>query len=331
MQDIFVPTSRPEDGLVGPLHTVTYVTAAPDEVGRAFVEGFELGESDALTNEHTDDQGARTRLSLAEIPNWRVRAYTASGEAANIQVRVVGVGEDQPVVRSEYMGLHLGGATVGFPITDLPTHAERMENLGFQSTVGVKELEFTSPEGQTYISAEVLYLAPENVFLLGVMRPDIFVPVGPMAAGRGIGGPAYSARCVSDADAAGAFLDEVLGFEKRRDMELPIGENSALLLPAGMDERFIQAFAPGSSSGYLVMMDHRDANLPEAAASRSPHRGIVMWSFETTDLDAVYQKAQAFGARILQEPSEGPSPFIPARRVMQVEDPCGFPYEIFER
>ena len=54
-----------------------------------------------------------------------------------------------------------------------------MSDLGFKSTIGVKEMDFQSPTGEVYTSAEVVYYAPDNVYFLGIKRSDILVPVGP--------------------------------------------------------------------------------------------------------------------------------------------------------
>ena len=54
------------------------------------------------------------------------------------------------------------------------------------------------------------------------------------------------------------FFKEVLGYEIRRDVEFEIDDNSAINIPQGIKERFIQGFSPGSSTGYIVLMDHGD-------------------------------------------------------------------------
>ena len=233
-------------------------------------------------------------------------------------------------MREAYHGLYVGGATVSFPIADLRAHEQRMSALGVESTMGVKELEFTSPEGETYVSAEIVYKAPDNVFVMGVTRPDVFIPVGPMDASTGIGGPAYSARCVARTDATIAFFSDVLGYEVRRDMVIVVDGSSAINLPEGTEERFVQAFAPGASTGYAIFMDHGAATMSAVDQYGPPNRGIVMWSFATDDLDEVLRRATDTGAVVLKESGAWASPFLAAGRSLLLRDPDGFPIEIFE-
>jgi len=330
MEDIFVPKSSSDDALVQQLHTVTYVTADKEGVQRAFLKGYGL-ESSGWNSPSLTERSALNLYFGFEGNDWEVCIFYKSGQGANIQVRVIYNPDDAPLVRSKYDGLVVGGATISFPKADLYAHEKVMADLGFKSTIGVKEMEFQSPTGEVYTSAEIIYFAPENVYLLAVKRPDIFVPVGPSDVKNGLAGPAYSARCIAEADKIIDFLETVMGFEIRRDVVFPIGEKSAMLLPEGSEERFIQAFAPGSSTGYLVLMDHGDDNkLSDAPSLGTPNRGIVMWSFETRNIDEVYSRARTANVEILQAPKSFESPFLLSRKTLLLKDPGGFMIEIFE-
>lgn len=329
-QDIFIPESALEDALVEQLHTVTYVTAEKERVETLFREGYQLNSSGWEIPKGEEAQQLSDYFGF-DHQSWEMACFLKEGEGKNVQVRVLYSAEPAPLVREEYNGFITGGATLSFPKPDLYEHEKRMKALGFNSTMGVKEMEFQSPTGEVYISAEIIYLAPENIYVMGVKRPDIFVPVGPMDPSNGVGGGAYSARCVEDADAVNAFLQNVLGFEIRRDVVFEIGEKSALLLPEGATERFIQAFAPGSSTGYVVVMDHGKDNKPSRALTYGPpSRGLGMWSFKTKNIDEVFARAQSAGLKVLQEPTSLNSPFLGCSKVMLMHDPSGFPIEVFE-
>ena len=328
--DIFIPDSSKEDAIVEALHTVTYVTGEKEGIEKAFVEGYGLQSSGWVSPLPSERQALNTYFGFSN-DDWESCAFYKTGAGANIQVRAIYNPIKTPSIRHEYDGLIVGGATVSFPKEDLYSHERLMAKLGIKSTIGVKEMEFESPSGEVYVSAEIVYLGPEHTYLLAVKRPDIFVPVGPMDPVTGIGGAAYSARCVANADEVNEFLHSVLGFEIRRDVTFTVGERSALLLPEGVEERFIQAFAPGSSSGYLVIMDHGQNNRTSQAPDlASPHRGIVMWSFKTKDIDQVHDRAIEAGIEILQAPDERKTPHIPCRKTLLMKDPGGFLIEVFE-
>ena len=327
MEDIFVPKSSPEDAVVSPLHTVTIITSDRETFERIFIEGYGL-ES---TGWSTLDADAAKYLGFLAEQHLTVCGFTKSGEGANIQIRLIHVEEETPKVRPGYSGLYTGGATLSFPMKDLHAHEEIMKSLGVESTIGVKEMEFTSPTGETYISAEIVYKAPDCIFVMGVTRPDIFVPTGPIDPTTGIGGASYSARCITKGDATVAFFRDVLGYEIRRDVEFTVGERSALLMPEGTTERFVQGFAPGAFSGYVVLMDHAAATKHSPAPSYGPpNRGIGMWSFTTSAFDEVLRRAEQAAATVRQKPALRSSPLLPTGRTMLVEDPDGFMIEIVE-
>lgn len=330
-EDIFVPTSRSEDAIVGQLHTVTYVTSDKISLEKAFREGYGLDSSDWFLPSDEEYASLNPYFGFSDSDTWEACAFFKKSAGANAQVRVIHVHNETPRVRPELDGFFTGGVTLSFPMENLVTHEKMMAGIGMKSTMGIKEMEFVGATGEVYVSAEVVYPAPENVYLLGVKRPDIFVPVGPIDPSTGIGGVAYSARCAAETDEIIEFLKNVLGYEIRRDVVFPIGAESALLLPEGANERFVQAFAPGSQTGYLVFLDHEEHNrISPAPTLGPPSRGIVMWSFTANNLDEVHERALAAGTEILSDPGETRSPFLPETRTLLLKDPGGFPIEICE-
>lgn len=330
MEDIFIPKSTPEDARVQKLHSVTYVTQDKDSLERAFLQGYGL-QSTGWTQAEKKDRKALTAYFGFEGEDWEVCVFYKSGAGENVQIRAIYNPHEQTKVRHECDGLIVGGATISFPKKDLYAHEKKMKALGFDSTIGVKEMEFQSPTGEVYTSAEVIYFAPENAYLLAVKRPDIFVPVGPSDPLTEAAGAAYSARCIEDADSILEFLKSVLGYEIRRDVIFPIGDKSAMLLPKGSQERFIQAFAPGSSTGYLVLMDHLGHNKPNRTPNiGTPNLGIVMWSFQTNDIQDIFRRALDANTEIIHAPAAVNGPGLGSKKTMLMKDPGGFMFEIFE-
>ncbi len=329
-EDIFQPQSSPDDALVEQLHTITYLTADKATVEQALRTGYKLDWTGWKKPKAPELDQLNSYFGLVGT-DWEMASFYAVGTGRNVGIRVIYSPEPADIVRDEYDGFLTGGATISFPKPDLYDHEKLMDSIGIKSTIGVKEMEFQSPTGEVYVSAEIVYFAPENIYLMAVKRPEIFVPVGPMDPDTEIGGAAYSARCVENADQVINFMHDVLGYEIRRDVEFEIGEKSALLMPQGAKERFIQAFAPGSCTGYCVIMDHGDNNRPSTASSFGPpSRGIVMWSFRTKNLDEVIRRANSCDTRILKAPQFLDSPFLGSKRVVVLEDPSGFHIEVFE-
>lgn len=331
MEDIFVPKSKPSDALVGPLHAVTLITNDAVKMEAIFCEGYGLVSSGWRAPSEQERSAMNVYLGLAQGDRWRACTFSKLGDGANVEVRIIQLERKTEAVRPAHEGLYKGGATLSFPINDLYAHEKWMAALGVETTIGVKEMEFTSPTGETYISAEIVYKAPDGVFVMGVKRPDIFVPVGPVDGATGLGGPAYSARCITETSRTLSFFEQVLGYEIRRDVEFTVGERSAINMPEGTTERFIQGFAPGASSGYVVLMDHGDATKYGPTTQYGPpNRGLVMWTFQTADLATVRDRAEQFGAEIISGPTALQSPLSTASQGILVKDPDGFVIEIVE-
>ena len=322
-EDVFAPQSTPDEALVGPLHTITYVTADSTGAQRFFVDGLGLDAGDVVS------LGAEQAAYLGVQAATEAQCFSLPSAGRDSQIRALYVGADSPLLRAGIDGRHVGGLSIGFPMTDLAAREQIVAIAGFDSSVGVKLIEFTSPDGISYVSEEIHFLAPENVFVLGVKRPDGFRAVGPLDESAGIGAPAYSAQCLADADAAIPFYRDVLGYEIRRDVDLTVAEPSGLKLHDGMKERFIMAFAPGAGTGYLVFLDHYAANIPPPVMPIGPPaRGIAMWSFPAAELEPVHNRAKDFGAPIMQPPGTHGSPFVDGRSMI-IEAPGGYPVEIF--
>jgi len=330
--DIFVPQSKPDQALIGPLQVITWVSSDPDGVYKMLVEGFDLQASDWFFPEGDEKTSLDAYFGFSEKDSWKARKFFRTDDGANIEIRLISVDETTPQVRPEINGVYVGGLSIGFPVLNSDTLEAHLKSIGYPSMVGVKRLEFPNPAGGTYISEETHWVGPENIYFLGVNRPDIFVPVGPVHKAAELGAPAYSAQCVPDCEASVAFYRDIFGYEIRRDMTMTVGSNSGLKLKEGSPERFVQAFAPGSQTGYLVILDHFDdrIDMTPGESKGPPNRGLVMWSFPCKNLVEIHKRAVTAGVKVLQAPAISNSPFLAGRETLILEDPSGYPVELYK-
>ena len=330
-EDIFVPLSKPQDAIVGPLDTITWLTNNSKDLEDILINGYLMTRNSWIKPKKDEQKILNNYLGLGSNLTWRMTNFYMEGEGANIKIRVIDVDQKLPCIRSSYDGLYHGGATISSPIGNLSNHERIMSQMDVKSTIGIKNMEFSSPSGDVYISSEIVYEGPDNIFMLGVTRPSIFIPIGPMDREKDIGGTAYSARCTTNTDVTLNFFKEVLGYEIRRDVEFEIDDNSAINIPQGIKERFIQGFSPGSSTGYIVLMDHGDDTKTSLIEnSQLPGRGIIMWSFKTSKLDLIIERASNFNIKVMSDVEETPnSGFFDKRRII-LRDPDGFQIEIIE-
>ncbi|MBO9662751.1 VOC family protein [Dokdonella sp.] len=102
----------------------------------------------------------------------------------------------------------------------------------------------------------------------------------------------------TDADAALAFYRDALGFEVRNDVGYQ-GMRWITVGPAGQPGTSIVLHPPGAAPG---ITDEERRTIAEMMAKGT----YAMIILATHDLDATFEKLQASGAEVVQEPTEQP-------------------------
>lgn len=123
----------------------------------------------------------------------------------------------------------------------------------------------------------------------------------------------------NDPDASLAFYRDTLGFEVRND----VGYNGMRWItvgPAGQPGTSIVLFPPAASHG---VTDDEKHTIAEMMAKGT----YAMLLLATPDLDATFERLQAGGAEIVEEPTEQPY----GVRDCAVRDPAGNLLRVQER
>jgi catechol 2,3-dioxygenase-like lactoylglutathione lyase family enzyme len=115
----------------------------------------------------------------------------------------------------------------------------------------------------------------------------------------------------NDPDAALAFYRDILGFEVRNDVGYA-GMHWITVGPAGQPGTSIVLHPPAAAPG---ITDDERRTIAEMMAKGT--YGII--TLATTDLDGAFEKLQASGAEIVQEPVEQPY----GVRDCAIRDPAG--------
>ncbi len=188
---------------------------------------------------------------------------------------------------------------MGMPVSGQAKRAAIVKAAGFQSAVGVTSMMLPRADGTSYRVEEIHYQGPDGVLVLGIDRGEM-PPVGLIDAATGIGGPAYSSIVVADLPRTEAFMQTVLRYEKRRDAVFTSsGPKGGLGLPDGQRFAFQQWFAPGSATGYVILMKMLDRPVALPQSGGFARRGIAMWTFDAVDLDDVAARAESVGTRVV--------------------------------
>ncbi len=225
--------------------------------------------------------------------------YGRVGLADAIRVKLVSMPQTRAMLRPTYNALAPGGLAMGMPVSGQAKRESIVKAAGFASVVGVTSIVLPRADGSSYTVEEIHYKAPDGVLVLGIDR-GAMTPVGPIDAVSGIGGPAYASLVVNDLPRTEAFMKVVLRYEKRRDaIFASSGPKGGLGLAEGQRFAFQQWFAPGSTTGYVILMKMLDRPAEPPQPAGLAQRGITMWTFDAKDLVDVADRAASVGMRIV--------------------------------
>ncbi len=315
--------------LCGPLEGVTFVTDDAGSARQFLTQAMRMQLAADQAPSAADAQQRRRLWRLAHDQSWRELTFRGTDTAHGVTVRVLVMAGGEPI-RPGMDSRLTGGLSIGYPVASLPDTLERVTALGVENTAGIVPLTITRPDGTSYVSGEILFRGPEQIYMLAVGRPADMIPVGPVDPATGIGGPAYSAIVVPDALREIDFYQQVLGWEARQNIVLTTsGPAGGLGLDAGTQFRFVQLFAPGASSAYVVLLDMLAAKRDNPVVPRMPNRGLVLWTFGTQAFDRVEQQVRRYAAAngdSAQPQFAGAS----GQRVLTVLSPAGLMIEIVE-
>jgi len=328
-RDILLPLSSPDQANVGPLAMATILTGDPVATCRFYAGAMDMGSRSANLA-GAEAQAFAASLGLPPGQRLNVTVYSRADLQGAAQVRVVEVPADRPLARPAHDARMVGPLSMGFPVRKVEDRSTMMTAYGWAATAGVTSITLPMGDGTTYTVKETHFQAPDGVLSLGIDRAALR-PVGPTDAALDIGGPAYVGIIVSDTQAMDVFLDKVLGFEKRRDIVLASsGPTGGLGLPTGTRFTFQQWFAPGTSTGHVVVMQHLNAGLAAPHRLGQGARGIAGWSFEGRDLAAVFERARAHNTTVLSPIGRRWVAGLGMLRTLVLATPDGMPVEIIE-
>jgi len=332
--DPMAPRSAARSGMGGPLRMVTLVTTDPQACRRLYVDVLQMQE---LQSHDSADENGRTQTQQAQLwglcsgARWTTALYHRPELPEVPLLRVLHFETAGPLVRPHMNALLEGGLSVGFAMRDMPLAVERARLLGFNTTAGIARLAMTRADGSPYEALECHFKAPDDVYALGVGRPADLAPVGAIEAGLNVGGPSYSAQVANHADRVLEFYTGVLDYEIRRDVMVSgPGPERGLGLPPGTQMRFLQVFAQGAASGYLVFLDFADQGSTNPTALGPPSRGVTMWSFPVRDLDVALDRVRSRGLTVVAIPCELDATPFGRHRVASVRTPNGFLVELLD-
>jgi catechol 2,3-dioxygenase-like lactoylglutathione lyase family enzyme len=329
--DPLAPRSSAESATIGPLHTVTISTHDLPGSLTLYRDGLGMRVRGPIDVSPDARATQRTLWGLPSTATWAMYLFDRPAVPGTVQIRLLVFASPGAAIRQTRNPQEPGPFTLGFPTAHLTELDGRLRSLGFGSLAPMERSRIPRPDGTSYGLEESVFTGPDAVYAVGVSRLDGMPQLGPVDATTGHGGPAYSAQVVTNSDAIVRFYCDVLGMELRSDREWKSGASSAIGLPAGTPFRLALLYAPGATSGQLLLMDFRDRTAPASGvAPRPPNRGIGMYTFPVKDVDATAAKARAAGISVVSGPVRADTSGIGPHRALTLVAPNGVLVELVE-
>jgi hypothetical protein len=326
--DVTTPRGDGHDAISGPLEMITYATNDMAAVALFYKEGFGLELEGPLEINPASKSVQRELWGMPADIDWQEYRLTRPGLMDMPRVRVLLMNKPEPAIHNSWSAMEPGPFSIGFPNAAPMVLDKRLRSLGFGAQGEINRSKITRPDGVQYEILETIFNGPDFTKGVAVSRngPGIS-QLSPVDPSSGLGGPAYSGVVVADMDAMLNFLSKILDMEIRGDR---VWETSgALGAPAGTKYRFCLVYGKGSTHGHLLLLQYLNQPLASAREPVLPNRGIVSWTFKSTNLEKILARARKAQVEI-----RGPKTMELAgfgqRRVAMLKAPNGFWVELIE-
>ncbi len=331
--DALAPKTTGENAPIRQLHTVTLCTADADAAIAYYGDALGLRVRGPIELEPAVRDMQRRLWGLPETVGWQLYLLDQPAVPGAIQVRMLVVDPETPMIHTTWSPQEPGPFSMGFPTEDLDSWDSELRGRGYESLMPLSRYQIPRSDGTLYGIHETIFNAPDFVHSVLISRRDGMPQLGPVDPATGRGGPVYSAQIVENSEQVLEFYVSTLGLELRSDRQFKSsGSKGALGVPDGTEFRFSIVYAEGATFGHLLFLDFQGRlGLPNpGVAPRPPHRGLAMWTFPVRDLDAMARRLSERGIEPLSPPLEYTSPSLGSHRAMTVLDPNGFLVELFE-
>lgn len=319
-------------GLCGGLHTATLATTDLATYQKFYVDALGMTLEGPLHISSETKELQRKLWKIEERIDWDTYLLHRPEVDELIQIRLMVLDTDTPLIHQSFDCRELGPFSLGFPNGAQEKLDKDLRALGINSMAPLQEGTVERPDGSAYRYIETIYQGPDYLHVVGIERMDGMPQLAPIDPGTKMGGPAYSAMVVDKSDEMMDFLTQVLDLELRADRVWETSEGSALGIEPGVPFRFALVYPKGDNHRHLLFLDYHDKIFIDPGVSpRIPNRGLGMWTFESRDVHAVWDKAKIHGSSIIHEPADYIDPILGEVKVLTLLAPNGFLIEVFQK
>lgn len=331
-KDALAPKSDPSTALTTPLKVITVSTNSLTESLLFYRDAMGLSVEGPLPV--SDKQSAQLRevWGIDEALNWQTYRFYRPNTNNVTDLQLLVFDEKQQAIHKSWSAQELGTFSMGFPNDGQLAQDQRVRKLGFGALNKIEVYQVPRTDGSRYSIEETIFNGPDFVHAVGIHRADGMSQLGELD-GNGLGGPAYSALVVEDAQKMIDFFESVLGWELRSDRQWKsAGTKGALNIPDGTEFRFAIMYSQGAATGHILLVEYLNIeSIDTGVPPRLPNRGIGMWTIETKDIDLVLKNARDFGAHSVAPATRIDSPIHGTATVATLLAPNGLLIELVQR
>lgn len=326
-----IPTGIAANTLTSYLHTATLCTTD--------LSAYQFFYCDAMKMQMEGPFALNEAEKIAQKKLWQIpdqvdydlyHLYRASVPSL-VQLRILHLKTPTPKIHQSYNAYELGSFSLGFPTTNAKDVHQRMKEYGVKAMAPMQIGDIVRADGVPGQYIETIYQGPDYLHVVSIERVGIS-PLAPCDPLDGFGGPGYSALVVKDTEAEMAFYTKVLDFYPLLDAVWETAEGSALGTGPGIPYRFTSLWPKNWEQNYVILLEFQDGNAIEIdVPSRLPNQGLGMYTFQTTDILRVEERAKANNTTIISPTRIVIDPILGSGKACVMQTPSGFFIELFQQ
>lgn len=326
-----IPSGIAPGALVGYINTATFCTTELDAYRFFYGDVMKMQIEGPFNLSHEEKASQRAFWQIPEELDYDLYHIYRASVPSLIHLRIIHLKTATPHIHNSYSSYELGSFSLGFPTSDAKGMDKRMQEFEIRAMAPMQVGDIVRADGSEGQYLETIYQGPDFLHTVGIER--LGVPqLAPCDPKDGFGGPGYSALVASDSDAEIAFYTEVLGHATLLDAIWNTAEGSALGIEPGVPFRFTSIYAPGAEQNHVIILEYKNGGaIDTGVPSHLPYQGLGMYTFMTSSIDTVMQRAKAHDAKVLSEIQEVNDNIHGAVKACLLQAPSGFYMEIFEK
>ncbi|MEO1486404.1 MAG: VOC family protein [Bacteroidota bacterium] len=317
-------------GLTGYIHCATLCTTDLEAYRHFYGEVMKMQIDGPVGQTEAEKTAQKSFWNIPEDVDYEVYHCYRATVPSLIQLRILHLKESTPHIHNSYNSYEMGSFSLGFPTSDAKGMDKRLQSYNVGAMAPMQLGDIVRPDGKSGQYLETIYQGPDYLHCVGIERVN-YPQLAPCDPEDGFGGPGYSAFVAGDSDAEIAFYTKVLGQNIVFDSIWEAADDGALGVPDGTPFRFAGLYAEGAKQNHILFLDFKDGNMIDTGVqSCIPNQGLGMWSFLTSNIQEVVQRAKNMGIQIKSDIQPTTDYIMGSGKACLLETPNGFYVEIFE-